>query len=203
MPAATLAFLGAIAPVIYLSQKKKERVAEFDSQLGDALMVITNCLRSGLSFQQSLETIVNEMSPPISSEFSRVLIEVKYGNPLEVALNNMVERLKSADLLIAISAVNIQRQTGGNLPKFLKPWPTQSKRMRIKKEIKAITAQGRMSGLVVGLLPVGLTGILMVVAPDYITTLFTDPRGQIMIGIAAVMEMIGALFIKKIINIKY
>lgn len=204
MPAATLAFLGAIAPVIYLSQKKKKRVAEFDSQLGDALMVITNCLRSGLSFQQSLETIVNEMSPPISSEFSRVLIEVKYGNPLEVALNNMVERLKSADLLIAISAVNIQRQTGGNLSEILETLAnTIKERMRIKKEIKAITAQGRMSGLVVGLLPVGLTGILMVVAPDYITTLFTDPRGQIMIGIAAVMEMIGALFIKKIINIKY
>lgn len=204
MPSATLAFLGAIAPVLFLAMRKKKRVADFDSQLSDALMIICNCLRSGLSFQQALETIVNEMSPPISSEFSRVLIEVKYGNPLEVALNNMVERLKSSDLLIAISAVNIQRQTGGNLSEILETIAnTIKERLRIRGEIKSLTAQGRMSGLVVGILPVGLAGILMIIAPDYISSLFTDPRGQIMIGVAAVMEFIGAIIIKKIINIKY
>lgn len=204
LSSATLAIIGAWLPLFIIGHRKKKRTLAFEIQLADSLIIICNCLRSGLSFQQAMEAIVKEMPPPISIEFGRTLQEMQYGVPLEDALNNMAGRIKSPDLMLTVSAVNIQRQTGGNLSEILEIISeTIKERMKIKGDIRTMTAQGRISGLVIGALPVGLGALLALMNPDYMTVLFTDPLGRVMIGVAVLMELTGFMIIKKIVNIKY
>ncbi len=200
----TLAAFGVAIPFIYISSKKKKRVKIFEQQLGDALMIICNSLRSGLSFQQALDTIAVDMPAPIGLEFGRVTNEIRYGATMEDALNNMVKRVKSADLLLAVSAVNIQRQTGGNLSEILDSISaTIKERLRIKGEISSLTAQGRISGLMIGGVPVAIFGILLVATPGYMTQMFETTLGRIMLIAAVVMEIIGFLAIRKVVTIEY
>lgn len=204
LSAVTLAVAGAGLPVFIVNNRKKKRTIAFESQLGDALIIICNCLRSGLSFQQAMEAIVKEMSPPVNVEFGRVLQEMQYGVPLEEALNNMTQRLKSPDLLLTVSAVNIQRQTGGNLSEILEIISeTIKERIKIKGDIRTLTAQGRISGLVIGSLPLFLGGVLMVINSEYMLVMFTHPLGRTMLIVGAVMEIIGFTIIRKIVDIKY
>ncbi|NLO44974.1 MAG: hypothetical protein GX107_00480 [Clostridiales bacterium] len=200
----TLAVVGMAAPIFWVKMKKKKRTKLFENQLSDALLIMCNCLRSGLSFQQSLENIANEMPSPISIEFSRVTNEIKYGATLEDSLNNMVERVRSADLMLAVSAVNIQRQTGGNLSFILDTISeTIKERLRIKGEISSITAQGRMSGMIIGALPIVVSIFLFIVTPDYMTTFFTTLAGKLMIVVAVVLEIIGFFMIRKVVTVEY
>lgn len=202
--AGTLAFLGAAAPIFLLKQRKKKRTLALETQLGDALIVVCNCLRSGLTFQQAMETISTEMTEPINVEFGRALNEMNYGVTLEQALNEMGKRIKSADLMLTISAVSIQRQTGGNLSEILETISeTIKERMKIKHEIKTMTAQGRISGLIIGALPIGIMAILMVMSPEYIKLLFTESIGRYMLLTGVFMESIGFIIIKKIVTIKF
>ncbi len=204
MSACTLAVVGAAAPIFFLNQRKKKRTLTLETQLGDALIVVCNCLRSGLTFQQAMETISKEMTEPINVEFGRALNELNYGVSLEKALNDMGKRIKSPDLMLTISAVNIQRQTGGNLSEILETISeTIKERMKIKHEIKSMTAQGRVSGMIIGALPIAIMGILMIMSPDYIKLLFTESLGRIMLIIGGIMEVIGFFVIKKIVTIKY
>lgn len=204
LSAVTLAAAGAGLPVFLVNSRKKKRTIAFEAQLGDALIVICNCLRSGLSFQQAIEAIVKEMTPPVNVEFGRVLQEMQYGVPLEDALNNMTHRLKSPDLLLTVSAVNIQRQTGGNLSEILEIISeTIKERIKIKSDIRTLTAQGRISGLIIGSLPLFLGGVLMVINSEYMSVMFTHPLGRTMLIVAVVMEIIGFTFIRKIVDIKY
>lgn len=204
MPALTLAVLGTVLPLIFIKTKKGKRVKVFESQLGDTLIVICNCLRSGFSFQQSMETIARDMPAPIGIEFARVCNEIKYGATLEDALVNMTKRVKSPDLMLVVSAVCIQRTTGGNLSKILDTISVTIKdRLKIKGEITAITAQGRMSGLIIGALPVVLAAVLMVVNPDYMQVFFTTTPGKIMLTVSVVMEVIGFFAIRKVVTIEY
>ncbi len=196
--------IGGSVPIIILKIKKKKRTTAFEVQLGDALVIMCNCLRSGLSLQQAIETISKEMEAPISVEFARVINEIKYGNNLENALNNLVDRLKSPDLLITVSAINIQRQTGGNLSELLDTISkTIKERIRIKSELRSITAQGRMTGLIIGCLPMMIGAVLMVINPDYMSMFFTETIGKVMVAVAVTMESFGFLIIKKIITVKY
>lgn len=204
IPSITLACMGASIPIIFIKVKKKQRIKAFEVQLSDSLMIVCNCLRSGLSFQQGLETISRDMPAPIGVEFGRCVNEVRYGATLEEALNNMSNRVKSADLMLAVSAVNIQRQTGGNLSEILTSIAgTIKERMRIKGEIASITAQGRMSGLIIGALPIGVACILLVAASDYMSTFFTTTAGKIMLVVAAIMEVIGFFAIRKVVTVEY
>lgn len=204
LSAVTLAVVGAGLPVFIVRGRKRKRTVAFEAQLGDALIVICNCLRSGLSFQQAMEAIVKEMAPPVSVEFGRVLQEMQYGVPLEEGLNNMTERLKSADLLLTVSAVNIQRQTGGNLSEILEIISeTIKERIKIKGDIRTLTAQGRMSGMLIGGLPIVIGGVLMITNPAYMMLLFTTPLGRLLLIVAVTMEFFGFTFIKKIVNIRY
>lgn len=203
MPPITLAIFGAVLPVIIVKQRRKKRTLAFEVQLSDALLVTCNCLRSGLSFQQAMETIDKEMSPPINEEFGRAIKEIKYGVTVEKALQNMTDRIKSADLMLTVSAVSIQKQTGGNLSEILQTISeTIKERMKIKSDIKTMTAQGRISGLVVGVLPIALGGVLMIMNPTYMSMLFTTSTGRMLLMVSAGMESIGYLLIKKVINIK-
>ncbi len=204
MPSATLAVIGAFAPVVYIKIKKDKRKKAFEAQLGDTLIMMCNGLRSGFSFNQVMENVANDMPPPIGIEFGRVCNEIRYGATMEEALNSMCERVKSADLLLVVSAVLIQRTTGGNLSEILSTISdTIRERIKIKGEINSITAQGRMSGLIIGALPIGIAAILMVVNPEYMSTFFTTTAGNIMLIVSVVMEIIGFFAIRKVVTVEY
>ena len=204
MPSATLAVIGAFAPVIFIKVKKDKRKKAFEAQLGDTLIMMCNGLRSGFSFNQVMENVANDMPPPIGIEFGRVCNEIRYGATMEEALNSMCERVKSADLLLVVSAVLIQRTTGGNLSEILSTISdTIRERIKIKGEINSITAQGRMSGLIIGALPIGIAAILMVVNPEYMSTFFTTTAGNIMLIVSVVMEIVGFFAIRKVVTVEY
>lgn len=204
MPSATLAAVGAFLPILFIKIKKGRRIKAFEGQLGDTLIMICNGLKSGFSFQQTMENVANDMPPPIGIEFGRVCNEIRYGATMEEALNNMVERVKSPDLMLVVSAVLIQRTTGGNLSEILTTISQTIKdRIQIKGEISSITAQGRMSGMIIGALPICIAAVLMVVNPDYMSTFFTTTAGKIMLAVSAVMEIIGFFAIRKVVTIEY
>ncbi len=204
MPSITLAVVGAFLPIIFIKIKKDNRRKAFEAQLSDTLIMICNGLRSGFSFQQAMENVANDMPPPIGIEFGRVCNEIRYGATMEDALNNMVERVKSADFMLVVSAVLIQRTTGGNLSEILSTISdTIRDRIKIKGEINSITAQGRMSGMIIGALPICIAAILMVVNPEYMSTFFTTSAGNIMLAVSIVMEVLGFFAIRKVVTIEY
>lgn len=204
MPSVTLAVIGAVLPIVFVKIKKVKRTKAFEAQLGDTLIMMCNGLRSGFSFQQTMENVANDMPAPIGMEFGRVCNEIRYGATMEEALNNMVDRVKSPDLMLVVSAVLIQRTTGGNLSEILSTISnTIRDRIKIKGEISSITAQGRMSGLIIGSLPVGIAAILMVINPEYMSTFFTTTAGNIMLIVSVVMEVLGFFAIRKVVTIEY
>ncbi len=204
MPSVTLAAVGAFLPILFIKIKKGKRIKAFEAQLGDTLVMMCNGLRSGFSFQQAMENVASDMPAPIGVEFGRVCNEIRYGATLDDALNNMVERIKSPDLMLVVSAVLIQKTTGGNLSEILSTISeTIRDRIKIKGEISSITAQGRMSGMIIGALPICIAAILMVINPEYMSTFFTTSVGNIMLIVSIVMEIIGFFAIRKVVTIEY
>lgn len=204
MPSLTLVAVGAFLPIFYIKIKKGKRIKAFEAQLGDTLIMMCNGLRSGFSFQQAMENVASDMPAPIGIEFGRVCNEIRYGATMEEALNNMVDRVKSPDLMLVVSAVLIQRTTGGNLSEILTTISeTIRDRIKIKGEINSITAQGRMSGMIIGALPICIAVVLMVVNPDYMQTFFNTSAGNIMLVVSVVMEIIGFFAIRKVVTIEY
>ncbi len=202
--AITSALIGIALLPFLVNKKKKSKIEEFENQLSDALVVICNCLRSGLTLSQAMENIAREMSDPIAAEFARVCREVKYGTSIESALTSLNRRIKSDDLMLAVSAINIQRQVGGNLSNILETISETIKvRIKLKREIKVLTATGRASGLVVSILPIGMGILLMIINPSYMMLFFEHPLGRVMLGVGAVMEVIGIFVVKKIVTVKY
>lgn len=193
---------GAVLPLLYLKIMKKRRQDLFGVQLGDALMLISNGLRAGFSFEQVLETVSKELPDPISSEFSRVTRELKMGMTLESSLTSMTERMENTDLRLLTSAVLIQRQVGGNLADILDTISvTIQDRIRIKNNIKALSAQGRISGLIVGAIPIVLFLALSTINPEYMQMFYESLLGKIMLVVAVIMEVVGFIVIRKMIKI--
>jgi tight adherence protein B len=195
---------GAVIPPLVVSMARKKRLALFEKQLGDALGIISNCLRSGFSFQQAMESISGEMAEPISKEFAKTLREMRLGVPIEQAMENIVRRMQNQDLDMLVSAVLIQRQVGGNLADIIDNISvTIRDRLKIKGDVKVLAASGRISGMVIGLLPVFLMGILMFLNPTYVLTFFQTKVGIIMLCVAGVMEFTGFFMVTKIVDIKF
>lgn len=196
------AILGWYLPRLVLRAAITRRINKFNSQIGDALVIMANSLRSGFSFLQAMDMVRKEMTAPIAKEFGSALQEMNWGVPTEEALANMSARIKSSDFDLVVTAVLIQRQVGGNLAEVLDSIAnTIRERVRIKGEIKTLTAQGRLSGIVIGLLPFLLTVAVFSLNPDYITPLFTSKLGLILISIAFLSQLIGISLIRKIVNI--
>lgn len=194
---------GYLLPFLFLRIKSKRRAKAFNNQLGDTLLLIANALKTGYSFMQAIEMVSREMLPPISAEFGRTLKEMNLGVPTEEALSNMAGRVDSDDLDLVVTAVLIQRQVGGNLAEVLTNIAgTIRERIRIKGEIKTLTAQGRMSGVIVSLLPIALLLAMRMINPGYIDLLFTHPIGQMMLGAAVIGQLLGIFAIQKIVNIE-
>lgn len=198
-----LVIIGAAAPISWVTIKKNKRLALLGVQLTDALTIICNALRVGQSFQSAMKNVADEMEEPISREFMRVYRETQYGMPLETSLSRLVSRTRNADLDLMASAVVIQRQIGGNLAVILQNISdTINQRIQLRGEIRTMTSAGRMSGYVIGLLPVFIILVLMLINPGYIDMFFVTRSGRIMLLICVVMETIGFLIVKKIVNIK-
>lgn len=196
--------IGLFLPPFIVHRGKAKRVELFEKQLVDGLAIICNSLRSGLTFQQALVSISNEMPEPISKEFGRVIRETNLGISIEKALNNMSERLNSKSLMLIVSAVLIQRQVGGNLSEILSNIAgTIKERYKIKNDIKVLTTTGRSSGTLIGIMPIGIALIFMLINPGYIMKFLESPIGIAMLIAAAFLEIIGFLIINKIVNVKY
>jgi tight adherence protein B len=197
-------------PRFWLGHRQGRRLKAFNGRLADTITLIANSLRAGSSFLQAIEMVVRETMPPISTEFNRVIREVNLGLPFEQALNNMVRRVRSEDLELMTTAISIQHQVGGNLAEILDSIAfTIRERVRIKGEIKTLTAQQRMSGYVVGFLPIGLVGILMVIAPEFMEPMFMKPPellglplGVVILAIGGFMMFLGFLAIRRIVDIE-
>lgn len=201
--AIVICIAGLIIPRMIIKVAKQKRVVRFNNQIGDALVIMSNSLRAGFSFLQSMEMVSKEMPSPIADEFSRTLREMNFGTPTEESMTNLAKRIDSDDLDLVVTAVLIQRQVGGNLSEVLDNIShTIRERIRIKGEIKTLTAQGRMSGMIIGFLPLGICAILFVINPSYMMTLFTNVVGLFIVGVGIISQMIGLFIIKKVVDIE-
>ena len=163
------AIIGGIIPGQYVKSQQKQRLRKFNDQLPDMLNLMVNGLRAGYSTMQAMEAISKELPPPINDEFRRVVQEMQIGIPMETALDNLLRRIPSEDLDFVITAINVQREVGGNLSEILDNISfTIRERIRIKGEVRVLTAQVRASGSVLSLIPFGLTLILWFLNPDYL-----------------------------------
>lgn len=195
--------IGLFLPNFYVKNKKNARLMMFNQQLGDALVIMANSLRAGFGFQQAMQTVQRELPPPISTEFAWTLKEIQLGFSQEEALQNLTARIGSDNLEIVTTGIMIQRQVGGDLALILENIAeTIRARATIKRQIKTLTAQGKMSGLVVGLLPLGLIGFMLVVNAGYFTVMVTDVRGIVMLTYCVISELLGIVFIHKIVDIE-
>lgn len=197
-------FVAAFIPPLLLKRTKIKRQQKFNNQLGEGLTIMANSLRAGLSFLQAMDTLSKEMPAPLSTEFARLLKEVNLGVPVEAALDNLLARVDSDDLDLLITAVKIQRQVGGNLAEVLdKIGGTIRERIKLKRDLKTLTSQGRISGLIIGLLPFFIVAAIAVINPEYMMILVTHPIGLVLIAVALCSEIIGFLVIKKIVTIDF
>jgi tight adherence protein B len=195
--------VGFIVPDLIIESKKSRRMAKISSQLPEALGIISNGLRAGFSFTQAMGVVISEISGPICEEFSKVLRENSLGKPLEEALTNMSDRTDDEDLDMFVTALIIQRQVGGNLAEVLDTISdTIRERVRIKGEIKTLTAQGKMSGIIVSLLPFGLAIALSIINPGYLTVLFMTFIGKLMIAVGVILQLIGIFVLTRLVDIK-
>ncbi|MGQ9597814.1 MAG: type II secretion system F family protein [Anaerolineae bacterium] len=195
--------VGFFVPRFYVDLRKRRRLAAFNDQLGDCITLLANSLRSGFSIVQSMDTVAQQLPNPIAAEFRRVTQEIGLGLHYEEALNNMLRRVPSEDLDLMITAINIQGKVGGNLAEILDTiGHTIRERVRIKGEIRVLTAQQMISGYILTGLPVVLGLVLYLINKTYISRMFSEPCGWIMLGVAFSMLAFGFLAIRKIVSIE-
>ncbi|MBL8097548.1 MAG: type II secretion system F family protein [Anaerolineales bacterium] len=183
--------IGAIAPRFYVSSQQRQRLRKFNDQLPDMLNLMVNGLRAGYSTMQAMEAVSKELPSPINDEFKRVVQEMQIGIPMETALDNLLRRIPSDDLDFVVTAVNVQREVGGNLSEILDNISfTIRERIRIKGEVRVLTAQVRTSGTVLSLIPFGLTLVLWFLNPDYLLSVTAGGPACTAIIICAVLGLI-------------
>jgi tight adherence protein B len=196
------AIVGLFLPRLYVNREKGRRLIRFDEQLADMLNLMVNGLRAGYSTLQAMEAVSRELPPPISDEFRRVVQEMQLGVPMERALDNLIRRIPSDDLDLVITAINVQREVGGNLAEILDTISyTIRERVRIKGEIRVLTSQVMYSGRFLSLLPLIVFGIIWLLSPDYMMTFFkpeTGICGYISLGIGAALIISGYFVMNKI-----
>jgi tight adherence protein B len=206
MSLAFLPFLALFAgwlPILWLMMRRKRRFKKFAKQLPDALELISRALRAGHSLASGFNLVAEEMMAPVATEFRKAFEEQNLGIPLDEALEGMTERMPNLDLKFFATAVILQRQTGGDLAEILdKIGRLIRERFQIWGQVQALTGEGRLSGIVLLALPPALFVAVWRLNPDYVLPLFTDPLGKQMLLWAVVMQILGALVIRKIVNIK-
>lgn len=200
-PVLLFTYLGFYLPGFLLSSLVGRRVTTLEGQLADALTMVSSGLKGGYSFVQGLQMATNQLPPPISDEFGRVLHLIQLGVDAPRALRRMEERVRSYDLSMAVTGVCIQLQTGGNLSELLERIAhTIRERIKLRRDINAATAEGRMSGIVLVSLPACIAALLFVINPDYAQKLFYTDLGQILVKIWLFMQFCGVMWIRKLLN---
>ena len=197
------ALVGILMGLALLGLRIRRRRKKFTNQLGDMLTMVANALRAGFSFMQAFELISREMDAPMGREVQLVVNEVNLGNTLESALDNMQRRVASPDFELVVTAVLIQRQVGGDLASILDTISeTIAERVRMRREVMTLTAQGRASGWVLVIIPFALSGAIYVISPGYLDPLLTTEIGHMFIVGAVLLELIGIVVIRRIVDIK-
>ncbi|TXT37692.1 MAG: tight adherence protein B [Planctomycetota bacterium] len=190
-------------PWLWAWWKRRSRCKKFAAQLPDAMSLIARALRSGHSLPSALSVISDEMPTPVSTEFGMAFEEQNLGVPIDKALRSMLKRMPNLDLKFFVTAVAIQKQSGGDLAEILdKISYVIRERFKILGTVAALTAEGRLSGIVLMALPFALFLAVYALNPEYVMLLFTSEEGRKMVGVAVVMQILGAVVIKKIVNIK-
>jgi tight adherence protein B len=195
--------IGGFAPIFILMQKKAVRMRAFAEEFPDALDLLVSALRAGISFSSALQIVADESPEPVRSEFAIVVEEQALGLDLREALTNLANRVDSLDLKFFVTAVVLQRDTGGNLTEVLENTSNLIRdRFRILGDIMTFTAQGRLTGVILTCLPLGLGIFMAMVAPDYFHKMWDHNTGKAVLGFAVVMQLLGGLAIRKIVDIK-
>ena len=201
--ALVLAVIGYNLPKFYLNRRRNQRIAKLNSQLPEALTIISNALKAGFGLLQALHNASDQLDHPISTELGRTIHEMNIGSSAEESLIALSERSGSYDLDIVITAILVQRSVGGNLGEILDTVAeTMRERIRIRGEIKTLTSQQKLTGIVIGFLPIGIGVLFQIMSPGYINPLFTTTMGKVMIGTACVLEVIGVMVIQRILDIE-
>lgn len=197
------ALILGVLPLFWLSIRRRQRFKRFGAQLPDALSLLARALRSGNSLNAGLNMVVEEMPEPIGTEFQIAYEEQNLGIPIEQALKNMMARMPNLDLKFFVTAVAIQRQTGGDLAEIIdKICEVIRERFKILGMVQALTGEGRLSGAVLMALPIAIFIAVYYLNQEYVMLLFTNDLGKKMVAFGIVMQVLGAICIKKIIDIK-
>ena len=200
--ALVVAGIAGAAPTAALRRSLKKRDEKLREQLPDVLTIMASSLRAGHSFLQALDTVAKEINQPAAGEFQRVVSEVRLGRPTEEALSALAERVGSPDFRWAVMAVNIQREVGGNLAEILDTVAdTLRERATMRRQVRVLTAEGRLSAWVLGLMPFGIALYMFAVNPDYIGLLFSTKIGLVMLIVAGCLLVVGAFWMKKVVDI--
>jgi tight adherence protein B len=195
--------LGAVLPWLYLSLRRRRRFAAFKDQLADTLQLMSGSLSAGLSLPQSVDTVVREGVDPIAGEFRRALMETRLGVEMEEALMGVANRMRSVDFEWIVMAIRIQREVGGNLAELLtKVAETIREREYLHRQVKTLSAEGRLSVWILGGLPPGFVGYLMLTNRGYVMPLFSSPIGLVMVTMMVILLTTGILWMKKVVKVE-
>ena len=200
--AGVIGVVGGLVPTVLLRMSLNRQSDRLREQLPDVLTIMASSLRAGHSFLQALDTVAREIPAPANVEFQRLVAEIRLGRPSEDALEALADRVGSPDFRWAVLAVNIQREVGGNLAEILdNVADTLRERATMRRQIKVLTAEGRLSAWVLALMPFGMALYMFAVNPEYISLLFTSQVGLIMVGVGGVLLILGILWMRKIVDI--
>jgi tight adherence protein B len=197
-----VAAVASLAPYAWLVRARSQRQKKMAEQLADVLSILASSLRAGHGFLQSLDQVASEITEPSASEFHRVVSEIRLGRPIDEAMIAMADRIGSEDMRWAVIAVNIQREVGGNLAEVLDiVAKTVRERAYIHRQVRVLSAEGRISIAILAALPIGLFLYLAITNPEYVTPLFKDPIGQILLIAGGTLMGLGILVMKKMVRI--
>ncbi|MBP1949280.1 type II secretion system F family protein [Virgibacillus litoralis] len=195
--------VGFYVPIMYVKKKRKKRLNACSKQLGEALGTMANALRAGFSFMQAMKMVAEEIDDPLGPEFLKAIQDINYGVSVEDAFASLLERLPDKELEIVLNTLLIQRSSGGNLAFLLETMQeTIIDRSRVKDEVNTLTAQGKMSSVIITLLPIVLALYIRLVNPEYFQMLFSHPLGWTMVIVGCINIALGWFFIKKIVHIE-
>jgi tight adherence protein B len=203
MPALMIGLLALLLPPAFVNFKASRRAKKFNSSLPDTLQLLSGSLRAGYSLLQGVEAVSQEVEDPMGKELRRVITEARLGREVEDSMDGVAERMASPDFAWAVMAIRIQREVGGNLSELLLTVAdTMIERERLRRDIAALTAEGKLSAMILGLLPVGLGAFMWMSNPEYMSPLGSTTLGHVLLGVATVALLIGFAWMKKIINIE-
>ncbi|UCG74990.1 MAG: type II secretion system F family protein [Gemmatimonadota bacterium] len=198
------AIVGALIPYVHVSRKRKQRFAKFEEHFPDSIDILGRAIRAGHAFTTGLEVVAEEANEPVASEFRQVFEEQKFGLPLGETLLALADRMAILDVRIFVTAVMIQRESGGNLAEILDNLSyVIRERFKFRRQLKVHTAHGRMTGFVLAMAPVVAGLGMYVLNPDYMIVLFTEPAGRIMLAVAVGLQLFGFLVIRRLVDIKF